>query len=209
LNRSIGITDMHGHRNPQPAARIPHRIKPRIVHAHEFSRGTAITQIQTKGLEDFHTDRARGFGLANFVGLPGRVAGLARAGPRRFGHGNETVWKRAIEVPDGGRELLTRPAGQVDHCVKVDGVHRLDELRGWDACALRRSPRHVAVEVDHGEPGTRHLSLLHVQHAFRLELRQPKRQPLACWRLLGGVRVAVGRRMNAGDRGAEHRCAGR
>jgi hypothetical protein len=39
----LRIADVHRNRQSQTAARIPHRIEPLVVHAHEFSRGAAIT----------------------------------------------------------------------------------------------------------------------------------------------------------------------
>ena len=166
------IADVYRHRQAEPAARLPHRIEPGVVHAHQLAGRSAVAQVESERLEDLHAHGARRLGLADLVGLPGRVAGLARPGPRRLGHRHEAAGERPVEARDRAGQIVARAAGQVDHGVQVDRVHRLHQLARRHARLLGAPPRHVRVKVDDRKPRALDAGLADVQHALRLKLGQ-------------------------------------
>ena len=181
----LGVADVDRDGEAERTGLLPHRIEAWVVHLHEravLAGRVLVAQEQAQRLEHLHAHRAGGLRRGELVGLPLRVIGALRLGPRRFGEGQEPPGMRAIEPCNCASESLTLSAGEVDHRADVAGVHHLQQVGRWHRpprlprVGLRAADGQMRVHVDDWKRRLLDHRHRHVQHALRLVVHQLQRR---------------------------------
>ncbi len=117
------IGNVNRHRQPQGAARLPHRVEPPVVHLDQFA--SAVPQIQSQRLEHLQTARTVPFGLFHQVHLQLRISGLIGAAPPWFRKRDEAARIRTVEFVHGLPKTPSTTAGEIHQRANVAAVHHV------------------------------------------------------------------------------------